>query len=224
MVQTGQWLQDPIFYILGISPSQSSVCPSAWAWLGLTNLDTWRPKKKLIFQGQDGQDSWIMAFSFSSGTCSGQMNCLQVRAQNPLGNEQRIMCKHWLSTWKGKKREKTHIPFLFFILFIFFPPHSFCFLYVQRSRAAGGRWRHLLILFCRKANSDLHPWGFGVCSGLSLRNLPALPDGLWAQLIHLDHFLKPHLGSYTRKNLRVLSRWRDFNPFKLLQFYSSCLI
>lgn len=157
-----------------------------------------------------------MASSLSWGTCSGQMNCLQVRAENPPGSEQRIMCKCCLNTrmcTKGKREKHTS--------HCFFPPtHSASFMF--------SCWKMETFINspCRKVNRDLRPLGFGVCSQLSLRNLPALPNGLWPQQIHLGGTISFSKASFrlVHKENTALSRWRDFNSFKLLSLYFSELI
>lgn len=169
-----------------------------------------------------------MTFSFSSGTCSGQMNCLQVGAQNPPGNEQRIMCKHWLSTrmcTKGKKGKNTH-PIPFFNFIYFFPSPL---ILLPLCAALEGCWWEMET-FINSLLQESKQWS----PSLGIRSLLwAVPEEspcpAWWALSTADPFRSFSKASFRllhkkKKNLRVLSRWRDFNPFKLLQFYSSCLI
>lgn len=160
-----------------------------------------------------------MASSPSLGTCSGQMNCLQVMAENPPGSKQRKMCKYWKHECAPKEKGKNTHPISFFPPLILLP---LC------SVLEGCWWKMETFInsLCRKANRDLHPLGLGGCSQLSLRNLPALPNGLWPEQIHLGgtiSFSKASFRLLHKKNT-ALSRWRDFSPFKLLLLYFLLLI
>lgn len=86
----------------------------------------------------------LCASSLSLGTSLGQMNCLKVRKKKSYREKAKnnVQILNEKMNLHQRKKGKTHMQFFF--------PHSFCFLYVHWFRAAGRRWRHILILHAEK--------------------------------------------------------------------------